>query len=1302
MTINSGAKTGNDRNKKLRSIPQRFINANKRTDAFLLSIKKFVILLASLAAVLVFIPLIFDYLWLFIFSHMDHSMDFRSYHYLGMFISQAVAILIVSTTLWRNRRLLLKNVEMLDFMEDINKRNADLLVEQESIMEDLESATRRLEGIIEFLPDATFVIDNQDKVIDWNRAMENMTGIRKQDILGKDQSAYSLPFYGKRTNLLINLINKPFEEVKKEYDSAEKRGHSVSAERFVPNLYNGKGAHLWFIASPLYDKEGNSIGAIESIRDITDLKNAQSSLRKSAKFNQAILDSLREHIAVLNNRGEIIAVNQSWNRFARENGVTDTSAVGVGANYLEVCCDVEDEYAVKAYEGIMSVLRGERERFRLEYPCHSPKEKRWYRMNVTMLGDENDGVVISHANVTQAKLGKQALQRYQLLSHHARDIILFVRRDGRILEANDSAVKAYGYTREELLSLDIFKLVGLNSHSTLEHQMDKAWREGFLFESVHIRKDGSLFPVEVSARGVTIDGEKVILSIIRDITERKKAEAEIERSLSIHRSTIESTADGIMVVDLQRRIVSWNRRFTHMWRVPEELMEIGDGREVLKYVIGQLSEPQKFVENVQTLYHIPEMEVFDTLEFKDGRVFEWYCAPHRVNEKIVGKVWNFRDITKQKEMEDQLRRAKEDAEAASRAKSEFLARMSHEIRTPMNGILGMVELALLTDLSREQREYITMAKASADSLLQIINDILDFSKIEAGKMELDESPFNLEETVTRVCDTLALRAHEKGLEMACYIHPDVPLNLIGDQIRLQQVLFNLMGNGIKFTHQGEVVMYVNVLKEENGMAQLEFVIRDTGIGIPSDKMSRLFKSFTQLESSHTRNYGGTGLGLIISKQLVNMMGGDLRVESTEGKGSTFTFTVVLPVGEETGRHKAEQIDITDIHVLVIDDNETNRVILERMLKNKGASVVLASRGQEGIELMRQYKKQNKPFDIILLDAHMPEMDGFTVARQIRHDCDLKDTAIMMLTSMDIKGGFERCRELGIEVYLVKPVQQEKLFGSIDTIIKMKHSTTKTKPPTQGSTVSLTDERARAGTQRLSRGRILFAEDNIINQRLVESLLKRRGYQITVVSNGRQAVEALEKDGFDIILMDVQMPEMDGLEATRIIRDREKQTGGHIPIIAMTAYAMKGDKERCLKAGMDGYISKPINTDELYGLLDQYLESGQPSVDLSGIRAAVDDRTLADQLVRLFIESYPSQLDGILKAIQLKDCEELERQAHAFKGAVSNFGAQRAFDLALRLETMGREGKLDGADEVFETLKEEMKKIEEYLKNNMEP
>lgn len=1294
--INPEGKTGNDKNIGPGTKPQTVVNGNKETDAFLISTRNFLLVLISIVAVLVLIPLIFDYLWTVIYPHMDH-MNSRTFHYLGMFISQVLAVSIVSITLWKNRRLQLKNIEMLNSLKAVNEGNTQLLEEQEAILEDLEDTRRKLEGIIEFLPDATFVIDNEGKVIAWNRAMENMTGVYQSDILGKDKSAYALPLYGKEANLLINVVDMPYEELKKEYGSVEKRGYRISAERFVPNLYNGKGAHLWFTASPLYDNHGNKIGAIESIRDITDFNNAQKGLEKSVKFNQAILDSLREHIAVLNAYGEIVAINQSWTRFAHKNGLIDTAAVGVGANYLRVCYGVEDEYAAKALKGIMSVLKGERERFRLEYPCHSPEQKRWYRMNVTSLGGVEDGVVISHANITQLKLGEEILQRYQLLSQHARDIILFVRRDGQILEANDSAVRAFGYTREELLNMSIFQLRSLDSNSAVEKQMDKAWKEGILFESIHSRKDGSFFPVEVSARGVTIDGEKVILSIIRDITERKKAEAEIERSLSIHRTTIESTADGILVTDLQRRIVSWNRRFIDMWKVPIELIETRNDRKVLEYAIEQLSEPQKFMESVKAIYENPEMEIMDTIEFKDGRVFERYCAPHRVNGKIIGKVWNFRDITKQRELEGQLRKAKEEAEAASHAKSEFLARMSHEIRTPMNGILGMIELTLSTELSHEQREYITMAQASADSLLQIINDILDFSKIEAGRMELDESPFSLEEAVSRVSDTLALRAHEKGLELSCYIHPDVPLNLIGDQIRLQQVLFNLMGNGVKFTNKGEVVVYVDILSLENGVAQLQFTIRDTGIGISPDKMDKLFKSFTQLENSHTRNYGGTGLGFVISKQLVEMMGGEVTVESVEGKGSTFTFTVMLPVDEKTSRFKAGQIDISDIHALVIDDNETNRVILERMMKNKGASVVSASRGQDGIELMRRHKNQNKPFDIILLDAHMPEMDGFTVAQHIRHDCDLKDTAIMMLTSMDIKGGLGRCRELGIEAYLIKPVQQEKLFKAIDKIIKLKHSTLSD----EGCSG---EESVKPGTQRISRGRILLAEDNTINQRLTLSLLKRKGYQVTVVSNGREAVEALKGDNnFDIVLMDVQMPEMDGMEATKIIRVKEKLTGRHIPIIAMTAYAMKGDKEKFIEAGMDGYISKPLDTEELYDQVEHHLKLGKPVADLSGITAAANnDQALVEELIEVFIDSYPSQLDDISRAIDSKDPGQLQMAAHALKGVVSNFGASAAYDLALRLETMGREGTLDGAEEVFDALKKEMNRIEQYLKNNIAP
>lgn len=788
----------------------------KGENSSVLSIRRYILVLVCLTIILVGIPAIFDRMRPMFFP----NIDFHTFHQFGMVISQCLAILVVAITLWRNRKLQLQNLATVDSLKEINQRNIDLLEEQEAMMEELEDTKRQLQDIIEFLPDATFVIDNEGRVIAWNRAMEKITGISEEDILGKDSSAYAIHFYGEYRKLLINLVDASDQEIFQEYNNFQREGHGISAERFVSHLYNGKGAYLWFTAAPLFDHQGNRIGAIESIRDISRLKQVEKNLHESAKFNQGILDSLNEHIAVLDKYGNIIAVNQSWQHLAQGRGVNRLVTAQVGDNYLEAFHHMEDEYAKAALKGIQDVLSGTRDQFNMEYPCHTSKQEIcWYRMNVTSFHGIEDRVVISYGDITQHKEGEEALARYQLLSSHTKDIILFARKDGKILEANEAAIKAYGYTREELLNMNVFQLRNIDDYSAIEKQMDEADKKGILFESVHFRKDGTTFIAEASSQGVTIGDERVILSVIRDVTNRKK-------------------------------------------------------------------------------------------------------------------------------MEDQLRLAKEEAEAASRAKSDFLAKMSHEIRTPMNGILGMTELTLTTELNDEQKEYISMVKMSAESLLQIINDILDFSKIEAGRMELEKFPFDLGETVSRVANNLAIQAHEKGLELAYYIDPNVPLNLVGDEIRLQQILYNIIGNAVKFTDKGEVVVNIRKVREEEGQVEIQFAVKDTGIGIPQNKMDKLFNSFSQLEDTYTRKYGGTGLGLAIAKQLVEMMNGEIQVESKEGEGSTFIFTAVFSIDREKRQLNKSEMDISYLHILVIDDNETNRIILEKMLEREGATVISASGGKK--------------------------------------------------------------------------------------------------------------------------------------------------------------------------------------------------------------------------------------------------------------------------------------------------------------------------------------------------------------------
>jgi len=844
-----------------------------------------------------------------------------------------------------------------------------------------------------------------------------------------------------------------------------------------------------------------------------------------------------------------------------------------------------------------------------------------------------------------------------------------------------------------------------------------------------------------------------ILGIFWDVTERKHSEEAARREYAKLSAMISGMEEGVVFIDADDVVVEVNDYFCRfmghertatLGRRLEELSECEACQGFQDMIAGFREKVGSAAAVIQRRFCDAEVVMRFQPIYRDGRydgvllnvidvteLVEARREAERVSGELARRAEELEAARQASlNMVDDLERAHTAAQAANRAKSQFLANMSHEIRTPMNAIMGMTELALDTDLDAEQRDYLQTVNDSAQSLLVLIDDILDSAKIEAGRLDIEPIEFDLRDSIGDTLTALALRAHQKDLELACRIVPEVPEMLVGDPGRVRQILTNLVGNAIKFTERGEVVILIEPEAETPDAVDLHFSVRDTGIGIPKEKQQAIFETFAQADGTTRRKFGGTGLGLGICSQLVSLMDGRMWVESEPGKGSTFHFTVRFGRAGQPGAKpfRARLDDLRGLRTLVADDNATNRDILEEMLKHWRMKPTLVEGGRAAVKVIKQAKQSDKPFDLLLIDGRMPDMDGFAVVERIKDDPELAGITIMMLTSAGQRGDAARCRQLGIAAYLVKPIKRGDLLDAVLLVLG--------KPPENAQRRRLvTRHSLREGRRPL---RVLVAEDNAVNLKLAVRLLEKRGHTVAVANDGREVLAALETQSFDIVLMDVQMPEMDGFEATVAIREREKETGRHLPIIAMTAHAMKGDRERCLAAGMDDYIAKPIRSSDLFATLegvppaptdavpalpvvpapgaggsgpdaasppeDAKGQAGPAAptpdeavIDRDGALTHVDgDADLLRELAELFLDDYPGLLSKIHEAIAGGDGLALERAAHALKGAVGNLGSDATFDAARALEIIGHEKAMARAGEACNDLEAQLDRLKPAL------
>jgi PAS domain S-box-containing protein len=1153
------------------------------------------------------------------------------------------------STLHGDIRLITRRTRKDGSLVDVEVRSGSIIVGGERIgdftlyhdISELQRQKRYYESLLETSPSAIMTVDMDNTVTSWNPAAERLLGYTRQEAIGRN----------------IDELVASQSDIRAEADDVSRQAGKGGQVHLVTRRTRKDGSliDVDVVAAPIF-VGGEQVGFYTIYSDVSELQ-------RQRQYYASLLELSPTAVVAVDLEGTIT----SWNE-AAEGLFGYEAAEAVGRNLDDVVAQ-DARFEAEAVDLTRRGLAGE------EVHLVTQRSRRdgslvdvEVRAAPIVVGGEQVGMFCIYHDISELQRQKRY---YESLLESSPSAIVTIDLDAKVTSWNPAAERLFGYAREEAIGRNIDELVG--GRDDLRKEAEGMNLEGATVGHSHrvtrrARKDGSLVDVDVVGARIDVGGEPVgLYAIYSDISD-------LQRQRRYYEALFELSPAAIMTADANVNVTSWNPAAERLfgYSAAEAI-----GRNADELVAN---DPRIQEDALQADARVAEgkhVHLVTQRTRKDGTLVDVQvlAAPIVIGGEQVGMYALYHDIS-------ELQRARLEAEAATQAKSAFLATMSHEIRTPMNAVIGMTELLLGTELDAEQRSYGDVIRTSGEALLSVINDILDFSKIEAGKLDLDAHPFDLRECVESAMELVAASAAEKALDLAYQLDPAAPEALIGDAARLRQVFLNLLNNAVKFTERGEVVLTVDAEPLASGRYRVHFSVRDTGIGIPPERLDTLFESFSQVDTSTTRRYGGTGLGLAISRRLTEAMGGTIWVESQVGEGSTVHFTVEADEAPRPVRtYERDTVALLQgRRVLIVDDNATNRHIARAYAESWGMIAHDTASPLEALESIRR----GDPFDVAILDMQMPELDGLALAREIRRHRSAERLPLILLTSL---GRREQAEEAHFAARVTKPIRPSQLYDLLLDVLG--DSATAALPERAAEPVAATEH---AGL------RVLVAEDNPVNQRLARLLLEKLGHRADLVGNGAEAVAALERRRYDVILMDVQMPEMDGLEATRLIHERWAATRPRI--IAVTAGAMSGDRERCLAAGMDDYLSKPIRPEELAAALARVAAPASAALDASALQRLVEmlgDESALGELIDTFLAEAPNLVSTVRRAVADGDADDLRRAAHTLKSNAATFGADTLAELCRKLEDMAEARTLAGALALVARVEAEYEQLVSALK-----